>query len=47
MKCKELIYYLVPYMLQAVRKLEATQETMSDYERTITKFRDLVSHLQV
>ncbi|KAL4231416.1 Dynactin subunit 1 [Mactra antiquata] len=32
--------------LEAERKLEASQETMSDYEKTINKFRDLVAQLQ-
>ncbi|XP_053407314.1 dynactin subunit 1-like isoform X3 [Mercenaria mercenaria] len=32
--------------MEAVRKLEATQESMSDYEKTITKFRELVAQLQ-
>ncbi|XP_052772029.1 dynactin subunit 1-like isoform X2 [Mya arenaria] len=32
--------------LEAVRKLEATQESMSDYEKTISKFRELVASLQ-
>uniref|UniRef100_K1PMK6 Dynactin subunit 1 n=1 Tax=Magallana gigas TaxID=29159 RepID=K1PMK6_MAGGI len=29
------------------RKLDATAETFADYETTISKFRDLVSTLQV
>ena len=33
--------------LQAQRKLEATSETIADYDATINKFRDLVSSLQV
>ncbi|XP_052269765.1 dynactin subunit 1-like isoform X2 [Dreissena polymorpha] len=32
--------------IEAVRKLEAMQETISDYEKTINKFRELVSTLQ-
>ena len=32
---------------QAQRKLEATSETIADYDATINKFRDLVSSLQV
>ncbi|KAL3863717.1 hypothetical protein ACJMK2_005462 [Sinanodonta woodiana] len=32
--------------LEAVRKLEATMESVADYETTIAKFRELVAHLQ-
>ena len=32
---------------EANRKLDALQESIADYEATITKFRDLVSELQV
>ncbi len=32
---------------EAQRKMEAMQENMADYEATISKFRDLVSQLQV
>ncbi len=32
---------------EAHRKLEATHESIADYENTISKFRDLVAQLQV
>ena len=32
---------------ECMRKLEATQETIADYEVTISKFRNLVTQLQV
>ncbi|KAK3590123.1 hypothetical protein CHS0354_041172 [Potamilus streckersoni] len=32
--------------IEAVRKLEATMESVADYEATIAKFRELVAHLQ-
>lgn len=38
---------LCVYIIKAVRKLEATQESISDYEKTINKFRELVAQLQV
>ena len=32
---------------EANRKLEALQESMADYESTLSKFRELVAELQV
>ncbi|XP_055894573.1 dynactin subunit 1-like isoform X2 [Biomphalaria glabrata] len=33
-------------LLEIQRKLDATQETFADYDRTLNKFRELVAHLQ-
>ena len=34
-------------LVESQRRLEAVQESVTDYENTISKFRDLVTQLQV
>ena len=47
MELREQLDLSVSKVREAEKKVEAAQETMADYQQTITKYRELTSSLQV